>query len=219
VDNENQSEKKLSAPEVDHMIYQAEHMPDISDDRTKLQVLMLFQKMQSIKTYGDDELRELWLIAPRGSIEKFGDYESYLEDGEMVHCRHDIGTEELAHFEMVGSMVYQLIKDATIEEIKKEGFAPYFADHDRAVFPSTGTGVPFTAAYIQSKGDPVADLHDDLAAEQKARATYERLIDLADDPDVIEPLKFLRQREIVHFQRFGEALRKVQEYIDSKKYY
>jgi len=87
------------------------------------------------------------------------------------------------------------------------------------VFPSTGTGVPFTAAYIQSKGDPIADLHDDLAAEQKARATYERLLDLADDPDVIDPLKFLRQREIVHFQRFGEALRKVQEHIDSKRYF
>lgn len=132
---------------------------------------------------------------------------------------NDIGTEELAHFEMVGSMVYQLLKDAPIEQIKDAGFETYYADHDRAVYPSTGTGVPFTAAYIQSKGDPIADLHEDLAAEQKARATYEYLINLADDPDVIEPLKFLREREVVHFQRFGEALRIVQEYMDSKKFY
>lgn len=132
---------------------------------------------------------------------------------------NDIGTEELAHFEMVGSMVHQLMKDASLEEIKRAGADPYFADHDRAVYPSTGTGVPFNAAYIQSKGDPIADLHEDLAAEQKARATYEHLIQLADDPDVIEPLKFLREREVVHFQRFGEVLRKVQEYMEAKKFY
>lgn len=130
---------------------------------------------------------------------------------------NDIGTEELAHFEMVGSMVHQLMADATVEEIKRDDVGTYYADHDRAVYPSTGTGVPFTAAYIQSKGDPIADLHEDLAAEEKARATYEYLIDLADDPDVIDPLRFLREREVVHFQRFGETLRKVQEYIDSKK--
>jgi spore coat protein JC len=132
---------------------------------------------------------------------------------------NDIGTEELAHFEMVGSMVHQLIKNASLEEIKAGGMDAYYADHDRAVYPSTGTGVPFTAAYIQSKGDPITDLHEDMAAEQKARSTYEYLIDLADDPDVIEPLKFLREREVVHFQRFGEALRKVQEHMDSKKFY
>lgn len=132
---------------------------------------------------------------------------------------NDIGTEELAHFEMVGSMVYQLMKGASIDEIKKDGVGAYFADHDRAVYPASAAGNPFTAAYIQSKGDPIADLHEDLAAEQKARATYENLIKLADDPDVIEPLKFLREREVVHFQRFGEALRKVQEYMDSKKFY
>lgn len=132
---------------------------------------------------------------------------------------NDIGTEELAHFEMVGTMVHQLMKGATIEQIKAAGADPYFADHDRAVYPSTGTGVPFTAAYVQSKGDPIADLHEDLAAEQKARATYEHLIQLADDPDVIEPLKFLREREVVHFQRFGETLMKVQEHMDKKKFY
>ncbi len=132
---------------------------------------------------------------------------------------NDIGTEELAHFEMVGSMVYQLMKGASTEEIKEADAGGYFADHDRAVYPSTGTGVPFTAAYIQSKGDPIADLHEDLAAEQKARATYENLIKLADDPDVIDPLRFLRQREVVHFQRFGEVLEKVEEYLNSKKYF
>lgn len=130
---------------------------------------------------------------------------------------NDIGTEELAHFEMVGSMVYQLMQGAPVEQIKAADAGGYFADHDSAVYPVNGNGVPFTAAYIQSKGDPVADLVEDLAAEQKARATYEHLIKLADDPDVIEPLKFLREREVVHFQRFGEALRKVQEYMDSMK--
>lgn len=130
---------------------------------------------------------------------------------------NDIGTEELAHFEMIGSMVYQLMKDAPIEQIKKDDAGTYYADHDRAVYPSTGTGVPFTAAYIQSKGDPITDLHEDMAAEQKARSTYEWLINLADDPDVIDPLRFLREREVVHFQRFGEILSKVQAYMDSKK--
>ncbi len=132
---------------------------------------------------------------------------------------NDIGTEELAHFEMVGSMVYQLTKDAPIEQIKAAGAGPYYVDHNRAVYPSTGTGVPFTAAYIQSKGDVIADIHENMAAEQKARATYEHLINLADDPDVLEPLRFLRAREIVHFQRFGEIMGKLQEYLDNKKYY
>jgi spore coat protein JC len=130
---------------------------------------------------------------------------------------NDIGTEELSHLEMVGSMVHQLVKDATIEEIKAAGLDPYYADHDRAVYPANADGVPFTAAYIQSKGDPITDLHEDMAAEQKARSTYEYLISLADDPDVIQPLKFLREREVVHFQRFGEALRIVQDYLDSPR--
>jgi len=130
---------------------------------------------------------------------------------------NDIGTEELAHLEIIGSMVHQLTKDATIDEIDKGTLAPYFADHDRAVYPVNASGVPFTAAYIQSKGDPITDLHEDMAAEQKARSTYEYLISLADDPDVIQPLKFLREREVVHFQRFGEALRIVQDYLDSPK--
>lgn len=132
---------------------------------------------------------------------------------------NDIGTEELAHFEMVGSMVYQLLKGATIEQIKAAGVDPYYADHDRAVYASLGTGVPFTAAYFMSKGDPIADIHEDLAAEQKARATYEHLIDLADDPDVIDPLRWLRQREVVHYQRFGEIMNKLYEWENSKKFF
>lgn len=116
-------------------------------------------------------------------------------------------------------MVYQLMKGASAEEIKEAGAGAYFADHGRGVYPQAAAGSPFTAAYIQSKGDPIADLNEDLAAEQKARAVYDYLLKMADDPDVIEPLKFLRQREIVHYQRFGEALMKVQDYLESKKYF
>lgn len=130
---------------------------------------------------------------------------------------NDIGTEELAHLEMVGTMVKQLTQDASIDDIEKSSMAAYYVDHDRAVYPVSAAGMPFTAAYIQSKGDPVTDLHENMAAEQKARSTYEYLINMADDPDVIEPLKFLREREIVHFQRFGESLRFVQEYLENKK--
>ena len=125
----------------------------------------------------------------------------------------DIGTEELGHLEMVGAMVRQLMKEASVEEIEKSGAGGYYADHGRGVYPVSASGVPFTAAGIQSKGDPIVDLTENLAAEQKARATYEYLINMADDPDVIEPLKFLREREVVHFQRFGEALRIVQDYL------
>lgn len=130
---------------------------------------------------------------------------------------NDIGTEELAHLEMVGTMVRQLTQGASMEEIESGSFAPYYVDHDKAIYPVSAAGVPFTAAYLQSKGDPITDLYEDLAAEQKARSTYEYLIQMSDDPDVIDPLKFLREREVVHFQRFGEALRHVQDYLDSKK--
>lgn len=130
---------------------------------------------------------------------------------------NDIGTEELAHLEIVATLVEKLIGDASIEEIKEAGLGGYYADHDRALFFVNGSGVPWTAAYIQAKGDPIADLHEDMAAEEKARATYEWLINLSDDPDLNDTLKFLREREVVHFQRFGEALQIVQEYMDSRK--
>lgn len=131
----------------------------------------------------------------------------------------DIGTEELAHLEIIATLVFKLMDGATVEEIKRAGLGGYYADHDKSVFYVNGDGVPWTAAYIQAKGDPVADLHEDMAAEQKARATYEWLINLSDDPDLNDTLKFLREREIVHFQRFGETLQIVQEYVDKKKFY
>lgn len=124
---------------------------------------------------------------------------------------NDIGNEELAHLEMVGTIIYQLTKGLSPQELKAQGFGDYFVDHSTAIYPSNASGVPFTAAYIQSKGDVIADLTEDLAAEQKARATYDNILRLADDPDVIDPIRFLRQREIVHFQRFGEALRHIQD--------
>lgn len=132
---------------------------------------------------------------------------------------NDIGTEELAHLEIVATIVKQLIENASVEELEKAGLGGYYADHDKALFYVDATGNPWTAAYIQSKGDPMADLHEDMAAEQKARATYEYLINLSDDPDVIDPLKFLREREIVHFQRFGETAEIVQDYLATKKLY
>lgn len=130
-----------------------------------------------------------------------------------------MGTEELAHLEMVGTMVRQLSRGLTTDEIEKSGLAAYYVDHDSAVYPASAAGVPFNAAYLQSKGDPITDLTENLAAEQKARSTYEYLLRFAEDPDVIGPLRFLREREIVHYQRFGEALRIVQEYLaDNQKY-
>ncbi len=116
----------------------------------------------------------------------------------------DIGTEELAHVEMISTMVYQLMKDATIDEIKAAGMDPHYAEHGLALYPTDANGVPFTVAYFATTGDPLADLSENMAAEQKARAVYENLIDLTDDPDVLAPLLWLRQREIVHYQRFNE---------------
>lgn len=124
---------------------------------------------------------------------------------ELKGLLTDIGTEELAHLEMVGSIIYQLTKDLSIEEIKKSGFDTYFVDHTTGIYPASAAGVPFTAAYIQSKGDVITDLHENLAAEQKARTTYDNILRLCDDPDVRDAIKFLRQREVVHYQRFGEA--------------
>lgn len=116
----------------------------------------------------------------------------------------DIGTEELAHVEMISTMVYQLMKDATVEELKVAGLGGHYAEHGKALYPTDANGVPFTVAYFSTTGDPIADLQEDLAAEQKARAVYENLMHLTDDPDVLAPLAFLRQREIIHFQRFLE---------------
>jgi len=131
----------------------------------------------------------------------------------------DIATEELAHLEMVSTMVHQLTRNLTIEQIKGSGFEAYYVDHTAAIWPQAAGGVPFNACAFQSKGDAITDLVEDMAAEQKARTTYDNLIRIIKDPDVLEPLKFLRAREIVHFQRFGEALRVVQDHLDPKNYY
>lgn len=138
---------------------------------------------------------------------------------ELKAILTDIGTEELAHLEMVGAIVYQLTKNLSMEEIKKSGFDQYFVDHTTGIYPSSAAGVPFTAAYIQSKGDPITDLHENLAAEQKARTTYDNILRFCDDPDVKDAIKFLRQREVVHYQRFGEGLRILTDKLDSKNFY
>jgi len=130
---------------------------------------------------------------------------------------NDIATEELAHLEMVGTIVNQLTQGLTEKQIIEAGLDQYYVAHGLGVYPSSAAGVPFTAAYIQSKGDPITDLYEDMAAEQKARSTYEYLIDLTDDPDVLKPLRFLREREIVHFQRFGECLDIVNDYMGEKR--
>lgn len=131
----------------------------------------------------------------------------------------DIGTEELAHMEMISAIVYQLTKDLTPEEIKAQGFDDYFVDHTLGIYPIAASGAPFTATYFQSKGDIITDLHEDMAAEQKARTTYDNILALVDDPDIIEPIKFLREREIVHFQRFGEALERTKDRLDCRNFY
>ena len=132
---------------------------------------------------------------------------------------NDIATEEMAHLEMIGTMVHQLTQGLTKDDIIAAGLDPYYVSHGLGVYPSSAAGVPFTAAYLQSKGDPITDLYEDMAAEQKARSTYEYLIDLAEDPAVLAPLRFLREREIVHFQRFGEALDIARDYLNQQHYF
>ena len=131
----------------------------------------------------------------------------------------DIGTEELAHFEMIGAIVWQLTKGLSAQELEAAGFAPYYIDHTAGIWPQAAGGIPFNACEFQSSGDAVADLVEDLAAEQKARKTYDNILRLVNDHDVADPIRFLREREIVHFQRFGEALRMVQEDLDSRNFY
>ena len=137
----------------------------------------------------------------------------------MFLCVCDLGTEELAHVEIVSAILYQLTRELTIDEIKKSGFDTYFVDHTTGIWPQAASGMPFTTATLQSTGDPITDLSEDLAAEQKARITYDNILRLTDDPDVKDPIRFLREREIVHFQRFGEALRDVTDRLDSRNYY
>ncbi|MCM1191002.1 MAG: manganese catalase family protein [Acetatifactor muris] len=139
---------------------------------------------------------------------------------EVAGLLTDIGTEELAHLEMVATIVHQLTRNLSMDEIEKSGFANYYVDHTAGVWPQAASGFPFTAAQFQVTGDPITDLTEDLAAEQKARTTYDNILRLVRDcPDVAEPIKFLRAREVVHFQRFGEALRITQDRLNSKNFY
>jgi len=138
---------------------------------------------------------------------------------ELKGILTDIGTEELAHLEMVSAIVYQLTRNLTPDEIKRAGFDKYFVDHTSGVYPQAASNLPWRAEYIGVKGDVLTDLHEDLAAEQKARTTYDNLLRLIDDPDVREPLKFLRQRELVHYQRFGEGLRLASDRLNAQNFY
>ncbi|MBQ1848165.1 MAG: manganese catalase family protein [Clostridia bacterium] len=142
-----------------------------------------------------------------------------MPDARVAGLLTDIGTEELAHLEMIGAILQQLTANLSPDEIIRQGFDTYFVDHTVGVYPQAASGSPFTAAYLQSKGDPITDLSEDMAAEQKARTTYDNILTLIDDPDVIDPIRFLRQREIVHFQRFGEALGMITDKLDSRNFY
>ncbi|WP_308541573.1 manganese catalase family protein [uncultured Oscillibacter sp.] len=138
---------------------------------------------------------------------------------ELKGLLTDIGTEELGHLEMIGTIVHQLTRNLTEEQIRSAGFAPYFLDHTTSVYPTAASGSPWNAAGIGVKGDVIADLTEDLAAEQKARVTYDNILRMSDDPDVNDAIKFLRAREIVHFQRFGEGLRLAKDKLDEKNVY
>ncbi|MCI8724771.1 MAG: manganese catalase family protein [Hungatella sp.] len=149
----------------------------------------------------------------------------YLSQRYSMPCKEvgglltDIGTEELAHLEIICAIICQLTKNITAQQAKTSGFDAYYIDHTSALWPAAAAGLPFNACEFQSKGDAIADLTEDLAAEQKARTTYDNLIRIIDDPEVLAPLKFLRQREVVHFQRFGEAMEKIKEKLDAKNFY
>lgn len=143
-----------------------------------------------------------------------------MTDNKVKAALTDIGTEELGHLEMIGSIIHQLTRDLSMEEIKASGFDKYYIDHTIGIWPQAAGGIPFNACEFQCKGDPITDLFEDMAAEQKARSTYDNILRLCKDhPDVAEPIKFLREREIVHFQRFGECLETVKDNLDFKNFY
>ena len=141
----------------------------------------------------------------------------YTIPDKVIGLLTDIATEEFSHLEMIATMIYKLTKDATPEQLKEEGLGDHYVAHDSALFYNNASGVPFTAAYIQAKGDPIADLYEDIAAEEKARATYQWIIDMSDDVDLNDSLKFLREREIVHSLRFREAVEMLKDDRDTKK--
>ncbi|MFC7391534.1 manganese catalase family protein [Scopulibacillus cellulosilyticus] len=143
----------------------------------------------------------------------------YTIPDRVIGLLTDIGTEEFAHLEMIATMVYKLTKDATPEQLKEAGLGEHYANHDKALFYENAAGNPFTTTYIQAKGDPIADLYEDIAAEEKARATYQWIINMSDDPFINDSLKFLREREVVHSQRFREAVEIIKEENGKKKYF
>ena len=168
--------------------------------------------MVIMSQYGgpDGELAaSLWYISQRYTM----------PDRKVAGVLTDIGTEEFAHFEIISTIVYQLTKNLSVEELKASGFDKYYVDHTLALWPQAAGGIPFNACEFQSKGDPITDLTEDMAAEQKARTTYDNILRLVKDPEVCDPIRFLREREIVHFQRFGECLRIINEGLDSKNFY
>lgn len=173
----------------------------------------------------DPALAKLIITQLGGPDGELGASLRYLSQRYSAPCREvqgiltDIGTEELGHMEMISAIVFQLTRNLTEKEIREGGFDAYFVDHTTGIYPIAASGVPFSASTFQSTGDAITDLSEDLAAEQKARTTYDNLLRLIDDPDVRDPIKFLREREIVHFQRFGEGLRMVQDMLDSKNFY
>ena len=138
---------------------------------------------------------------------------------ELKGLLTDIGTEELGHLEMIGAIVHQLTRNLKDDQFRDPAFAPYFVDHTTGIYPNSAAGTPWSAATMQVKGDPITDLTEDLAAEQKARSTYDNILRLSDDPDVNDAIKFLREREIVHFQRFGEAIQLLREKLNQKNVY
>lgn len=142
-----------------------------------------------------------------------------MENRKVASVLTDIGTEELAHLEIVATIIRQLTKGLSAKELEDAGFAPYYIDHTAGIWPQSAGGFPFSASEFQSCGDPVTDLVEDMAAEQKARTTYDNILRLVKDPEVCDPIRFLRAREIVHFQRFGEGLRIMQEELDSNNFY
>lgn len=179
-----------------------------------------------VKVYGKDLKMAKYLLTqyggPDGELSaaiRYLNQRYTMPTNEAKALLTDIGTEELAHVEMICAMIYQLTEDATVEELEAAGLGSNYAIRNKALFPTDANGAPWTATYIQAHGDPITDLHEDMAAEQKARSTYEHLLKLTDDPGVKDALRYLWEREVVHYQRFGETLRIVEEYMQSQKYF
>ena len=156
----------------------------------------------------------------KGAATRYLSQRYAMPNNKVIGALTDIGTEELGHEEMVSTIITQLTKNLTMDEIEKSGFYQYYVDHTLGIWPQNAAGVPFSTDSIQSTGDPIADLHEDMAAEQKARLTYDNILRLCkDNPDVYDAIKFLRAREMVHYQRFGESLRLIQDQLDAKNFY